>query len=99
MKKSSAALLVVTALVSGCVVTTETAVHSFNGNSVEVELYGDTFAYGSDEEKAAQIAAAKGQAEEVCGSSAQFLSRRMDAQPQNGIYYVPSKNIALFKCR
>lgn len=63
-----------------------------------MELYGDTFAYGSEEQKNAQLAAAKTKAEEVCGGPAKFLSRRMEEKPQNGIYYVPSSNLALYKC-
>lgn len=84
-------------LLAGCV-STETAVHSYNGKTVEIELYGDTFAYGTAEQKQAQLDVAKAKAEEVCGKPAKFLSRRMDAQPQNGIVYVASRNIALFQC-
>lgn len=85
------------AMLAGCV-STETSVHSYNGKTVEIELFGDTFAYGSETQKAAQIEAARVKAAEVCGGDAKYLSRRMDAQPQNGIYYVPSRNIALFQC-
>ena len=95
VKKVFVALTVVS--LAGCV-TTESAIHSFNGETVEVELYGDTFAYGSKEDQQAQLDAARLQAEEVCGGNARFLSRRMEAQPQNGIYYVPSRNLALFQC-
>jgi hypothetical protein len=83
---------------TACSVTTETAVHSFNGKTVEIELYGDTFAYGNDAQKEAQLAAAKAQAESVCDGPAQYLSRRLEHKPQNGIYYVPASNLALFKC-
>lgn len=91
------AIVAACAALSGCV-TTENAVHSYNGDTAEIELYGDTFAYGSKEDQAAQIEAARVKAAEVCGGPAKFLSRRMDQQPQNGIYYVQARNIALFKC-
>lgn len=84
-------------MLAGCT-TTETAVHSYNGNTVEIELYGDTFAYGSPEQQQAQLNAAKAQAETVCKRPANFLSRRMDHQPQHGMYYVPARHIALFQC-
>ena len=87
----------IVAMVTGCV-TTESAVHSYNGQTVEIELYGDTFAFGTVEQQQAQIAVAQAKASEVCGRAATFLSRRLDEQPQNGIYYVPARNIALFKC-
>ena len=96
MKKSAIAIVILGAL-AGCV-STQTAVHSFNGYTVEIELYGDTFAYGSEEARQVQLDAARVQAEDVCGSSARFLSRRMEAQPQNGMFYVPSRNLALFQC-
>lgn len=83
---------------TACSMTTETAVHSFNGKTVEIELYGDIFAYGTDAQKEAQLAAAKTQAEGVCEGPAQYLSRRLEHKPQNGIYYVPASNLALFKC-
>lgn len=85
-------------ITAGCT-TTETTVHSYNGNTVEIELYGDTFVYGSEEQKKAQMASAQTKANEVCGRSAKFLSRRIDHQPQNGMYYVQPRNIALFQCR
>ncbi|WP_146161957.1 hypothetical protein [Pseudogemmobacter blasticus] len=91
-------LIAATAILSACNVSTDSAVHAYNGNTVEIQLYGDTFAYGSEAQQQAQINAAQVKAAEVCGGKATFLSRRMDAQPQNGIVYVPSKNIALFKC-
>lgn len=82
---------------SACV-STETGVNSYNGSTAEIALYGDTFAFGNDEQKQAQLDAAKVKAEGVCGSPVRYLDRRMDAQPQNGYYYVDSKNIAIFKC-
>lgn len=82
---------------SACV-STESAVHSYNGQTVEIELYGDTFAFGSAEQQQAQIDLAAAKASEVCGRPARFLSRRMDGQPQNGFYYVQARNIALFQC-
>lgn len=95
MKK---ALVTVAALaLAGCV-STETGVHSYNGSTAEIEMYGDTFAFGTEEQKQAQIDAAAVKARNVCGSQVQYLDRRMDHQPQNGIYYVEAKNIAIFKC-
>lgn len=85
------------AMLAGCV-STETGVHSYNGNTVEIALYGDTFALGSADQQQAQIAAAKVKAEGVCGGPAQYLDRRMDHQPQNGFYYVEANHLALFKC-
>ncbi|WP_283177616.1 hypothetical protein [Gemmobacter sp. 24YEA27] len=85
------------ALLAGCV-STETAVHSFNGATAEIEMYGDTFAYGTEEQKQAQIDAAAVKAQATCGSKVQYLDRRMDHQPQNGMYHVAAKNIAIFKC-
>jgi len=61
-------------------------------------LFGDTFAFGTPEQQQQQLDVAKAQAEQVCGGEARYLSRRMDAQPQNGILYVPSRNLALFQC-
>lgn len=97
MNKNYQLLLVLVGL-AACSVTTETAVRSFNGETVEIELYGDTFAYGTDAQKEAQLAAAKTEAEGVCEGPAKYLSRRLDHKPQNGIYYVPASNLALFKC-
>lgn len=91
---------VVSALVlslSACV-STESDVLSYNGQTAEIELYGDTFAFGTESQQNEQIAAAQAKAAEVCGRPAKFLSRRMDEQPQNYYYYVPPRNIALFKC-
>jgi len=79
-------------------VSTETGVHSYNGRTAEIVLYGDAFAFGTAEQKQAQIDAAAVKAQGVCGSKVLFLDRRMDHQPQNGIYYVEAKNIAIFKC-
>jgi hypothetical protein len=98
MKKLLLGLSFIGTLV-GCSISTETAVHSYNGKTVEIELYGDTFAYGTEEQKQAQLNAAQAKATEVCGRNATFLSRRMDHQPQNGIYYVSARNIAIFQCR
>ena len=81
-------------MMAGCV-STETGVHSYNGSTAEIEMYGDTFAFGTEEQKQAQINAAKVKAEGVCGGPARYLDRRMDHQPQNGVYYVEAKNIAL----
>ncbi|TKD21961.1 hypothetical protein FBT96_07350 [Rhodobacter capsulatus] len=96
MKRTVAAIAVL--VVASCDVSTATNVHSYNGNSVEIELYGDTFAFGTEEQQKAQLDVAKAQAEGVCGGPARFLSRRMEEKPQNGIYYVPAANLALFKC-
>ncbi len=97
MKVTVSFIAIVIAL-TACEVSTETAVYSYNGNTVEIQLYGDTFAYGTDEQKKAQLAVAKAQAEDVCGGPAQYLSRRLESKPQNGIVYVPSADLALFKC-
>lgn len=91
------ALIVTAAALAGCV-STETGVNSFNGSTAEILLYGDTFAFGTQEQKQAQLDAAAVKAQGVCGGPVQYLDRRMDAQPQNGFYYVESKNIAIFKC-
>lgn len=96
MKKSLTISLVILTL--GACVSTESAVHSYNGQTVEIELYGDTFAFGTKEQQQQQIDVAQAKAAEVCGRPAKFLSRRMDEQPQNGIYYVEARNIALFQC-
>lgn len=85
------------AALAGCV-STETGVHSYNGSTAEIVLYGDTFAFGSPEQKQAQLDAAAVKAQGVCGGPVQYLDRRMDAQPQNGFYYVEGKLIAIFKC-
>lgn len=82
---------------AGCA-STETGVHSYNGSTAEIVLYGDTFAFGSEEQKQAQLSAATVKAKEVCGSDARYLDRRLDHQPQNGLYHVPAKDIAIFKC-
>lgn len=84
-------------IIAGCT-TTETSVRAYNGNTVEVELLGETFAFGSAENKQAQLDAAQKQATTVCGKAATFLSRRLDSQPQNGMYFVPDRHIALYKC-
>lgn len=89
--------LAVIAVLAGCA-STETGVHAYNGSTAEIEMYGDTFAFGSEAQKQAQIAAAKVKAESVCGGPATYLDRRMDHQPQNGLYQVSAKNIAIFKC-
>jgi len=89
--------IVAAAALAGCV-TTETGVHSFNGSTAEIVLYGDAFAFGTAEQKQAQLDAAAVKAEAVCGGPVQYLDRRMDAQPQNGFYYVEGKLIAIFKC-
>lgn len=80
-------------------VSTESAVHSYNGQTVEIELYGETFAFGTPADQQAQIAAAQAKAADVCGRPAKYLSRRMDEQPQNGYFYTPARNIALFQCK
>lgn len=91
------ALTITAIALAGCV-STETGVNSFNGSTAEILLYGDTFAFGSPEQKQAQLDAAAVKARDVCGGQVQYLDRRMDAQPQNGFYYVESKNVAIFKC-
>ena len=92
-------LMVIPFLVaSSCMMSTESDVRSYNGDTVEMTLYGDTFSFGSDEQKQAQIEAARVKAAKVCGGNARYLSRRVAHQPQNGIYYVPAENIALFQC-
>lgn len=91
------AVLASVTLLTACV-TNESAVRSYNGETVEIELFGDTFAFGTPAQQQAQLDAATVKASETCGKPAKFLSRRMDAQPQNGYYYVPSRNIALFRC-
>lgn len=96
--KTTAYLLAITATLAACEVSTESALHSYNGATAEIELYGDTFAYGTEAQKQAQIEAAKVKAQEACGGPAKFMSRRMDHQPQNGIYHVPARNIAIFRC-
>lgn len=83
--------------VAGCV-STETGVHSYNGSTAEIVLYGDAFAFGTEAQKQAQLDAAKLKAQDVCGGPVRYLDRRLDSQPQNGIYYVEAKNIAIFKC-
>mgnify|MGYP000971360022 CR=1 FL=1 len=95
--KSVAVVSAVVVALSGCV-STDSAVHSYNGQTVEIELFGDTFAFGTKEQQQAQIDIAQAKAAEVCGRPAKYLSRRMDEQPQNGIYYVEARNIALFQC-
>jgi hypothetical protein len=84
--------------VLGACVSTETAVSSYNGSTAEIAMYGDTFAFGNETQKQEQIDAAALKAESVCGGPVRYLDRRMDHQPQNGIYYVKAKNIAVFKC-
>lgn len=96
MKKIFLSLGAVAAL-TACV-STETGVHSYNGSTAEIALYGDTFAFGTEEQKQAHIDAAAVKARSVCGSEVRYLDRRMDHQPQNGIYYVEAKNVAIFKC-
>ena len=86
-------------LTLGACVSTDSAVHSYNGQTVEIELYGDTFAFGTKEQQQQQLDVAQAKATEVCGRPAKYLSRRMDEQPQNGIYYVEARNIALFQCK
>lgn len=95
MKKALAATTLLAA--AGCV-STETGVHAYNGSTAEIIMYGDTFAFGTEDQKQAQIEAAAVKARNVCGSQVQYLDRRMDHQPQNGLYYVEAKNIAIFKC-
>lgn len=95
--RKAVVVLAATAALAGCV-STETGVHSYNGSTAEIEMYGDTFAFGTEEQKQAQIDAAAVKARNVCGSQVQYLDRRMDHQPQNGIYYVEAKNVAIFKC-
>lgn len=83
--------------IAGCV-STETGINSYNGSTAEIILYGDTFAFGTAAQKQAQLDAAKVKAETVCGSPAVYLDRRLDHQPQNGLYQVPAKDVAIFKC-
>ncbi len=92
------AIIVSTLALSACV-SAESAVYSYNGQTVEIELYGDTFAFGTAEQQAEQIKVAQAKAADVCGRPAKYLSRRMDEQPQNGYFYVQARNIALFQCR
>lgn len=95
--KSALPICALALSLSGCVAA-DSAVHSFNGNTVEMELIGDVFVYGNQAQQQEQIEIARAKASKVCGKPATFLSRRLDEQPQNGMFYVVPRDIALFKC-
>lgn len=95
--KSAFPICVLAFSLSACVAA-DSAVHSFNGNTVEMELIGDVFVYGTQAQQQEQIDLARTKASAVCGKPAKFLSRRLDEQPQNGVYFVVPRDIALFKC-